>query len=102
MKEREILRDTVRETKPVPLKVRNYKPRKKKEEDNMRPEVANSEKPFVPADKGFNLPKTVGKYCMGTGKGFCIHFEEKPNWLHRKCMKIFLGWTWTNNENASL
>jgi len=102
MKEREILRDTVRETKPVPLKVRNYKPRKKKEEDNMRPELANSEKPFVPADKGFHLPKTVGKYCMGTGKGFCIHFEEKPNWLHRKCMKIFLGWTWTDNENTSL
>jgi len=106
MKEREILRDTVRDSKPVldgKPKKKYYKPRKKKEEDTMRSEVANSEKPFIAAkSNGIKLPKKVGKYCIGAGDGFCIHFEKKPNWLHRKCMKLFLGWTWTDYENKSL
>jgi hypothetical protein len=100
MKEKEILKETHRETKPVSSekpKKKYYKPRKKKEE-RLSIEVDNSEKPFVSADNAFKLPKTVGKYCMGTGKGFCIHLEKKPNWLHRKCMKLFLGWTWSDNK----
>jgi hypothetical protein len=24
--------------------------------------------------------------------------DKKPNWLHRKCMKLFLGWTWEDNK----
>jgi hypothetical protein len=45
------------------------------------------------------LPKKIGKYCIGAGDGFCIHFEKKPNWLRRKCMKLFLGWKWNDYNN---
>lgn len=105
MKEKEILRDTVRDTKPVSdgkPKKKYYKPRKKKEDGELSHEVNNSEKPFIPENNGFKLPKKVGKYCIGAGDGFCIHFDKKPNWLHRKCMKLFLGWAWTDYENKSL
>jgi hypothetical protein len=93
MNEKEILRDTVRDGKPLEKKTkRYYKPRKKKEE-----EVTNPVK-LVGEPKELNIPNTVGRYCMGTGKGFCIHLEKKPNWLHRKCMKLFLGWDWKNSK----
>jgi hypothetical protein len=99
MKEKQILKDTVRDGKPLEKKTkRYYKPRKKNEEGTMTHEVANSEKPYVANNDGLKIPNTVGRYCMGTGKGFCIHLEKKPNWLHRKCMKLFLGWDWKNSK----
>lgn len=75
-----------------------YKPKKKKETiEKELHEVVNAEKPFV-SGLGFKVNMYVGKYCIGTGKMFCIHLENKPNWLHRKCMKLLLGWKWTDNE----
>jgi hypothetical protein len=98
MKEKQILKDTVRDTKPVEKKTkRYYKPRKKNEEGKMTHEVANSEKPFV-AQNDFKVPNTVGRYSIGGGKKFSIFLDKKPNWLHRKCMKLFLGWTWEDNK----
>ena len=104
MKEREILRDTVRDSKPVldgKPKKKYYKPRKKRE--IIEVDIKDLDPNHVyKQSNGIKLPKKVGKYCIGAGDGFCIHFEKKPNWLHRKCMKLFLGWTWTNYENKGL
>jgi hypothetical protein len=55
----------------------------------------NSEKPYV---HGVKMYKSVGKYSIGGPKKFNIYFDEKPNWLHRSCMKIFLGWIWSDNK----
>ena len=59
-------------------------------------QVDNSEKLYLPKNEEYKIVKKVGKYCIGAGEGFCIHFEKKPNWLHRKCMKLFLGWKWND------
>jgi len=106
MTEKIILKETVNQGKPVvenKPKKRNYKPRKKKEitenvfseEDKDLHHVVNSEKPYV---HGVKMYKSVGKYSIGGPKKFNIYFDEKPNWLHRKCMKLFLGWTWEDNK----
>ena len=100
--EKEILKETVSkgkadaEKKP---KKRYYKNKTKKEENTLTDEVANSEKPYVAATQGLKVSKTVGSYCMGDGKRFCIYLENKPNWLHRKCMKLFLGWNWVDTKS---
>ena len=60
--------------------------------------VVNSEKPYLEYKK-LITNKNVGSYFMGSGKGFHIHLENKPNWLHRKCMEIFFGWKWNDNTN---
>lgn len=40
-------------------------------------------------------PKYVGGYRLGDSPGYIqFNLTYKPNWLHRKCMKIFLGWQW--------
>jgi len=93
------------EVKTTPKK-KYYKPKIKREIleidipkiglDNYH-KIVNSERPYVEYKK-LITNKNVGRYCMGTGKGFCIHLEKKPNWLHRKCMKLFLGWDWKNSK----
>lgn len=47
----------------------------------------------------FSIPNyvRVGSYSIGGTKGLQIHFTKKPKWLHRKMMKICLGWEWINN-----
>ena len=60
--------------------------------------IVNSEKPYLEYKK-LITNKNVGSYFMGTGKGFHIHLEKKPNWLHRKCMKLFLGWEWVDSKS---
>ena len=60
--------------------------------------IVNSEKPYLEYKK-LITNKNVGSYFMGTGKGFHIHLEKKPNWLHRKCMKLFLGWEWIDSKS---
>jgi hypothetical protein len=98
MNEKEILRDTVRDGKPLEKKTKKYyKPRKKKEEDTLDRQLENSEKPFV-SGENFKIPNTVGRYHIGGTKKFSIYMDKKPNWLHRKCMGIFLGWTWEDNK----
>lgn len=80
-------------------KKKYYKPRKKREiiEVDIN-EVKDIIKLYNQTD-GIKIPKKIGKYCIGAGDGFCIHFEKKPNWLHRKCMKLFLGWKWNDYNN---
>ena len=100
MTEKVILKETVTQSKPaVEKKPRKkyYKPKKKKEEDSLDRQLENSEKPFV-SSESFKIPNTVGRYHIGGTKKFSIYFDKKPNWLHRKCMKLFLGWTWEDNK----
>ena len=39
-------------------------------------------------------PNHVGGYRIGNDKKNYIQFNliKKPKWLHRQCMRIFLGW----------
>lgn len=48
-------------------------------------------KPFT------GLPDYVGCYCIGGDVGLKIYFGKKPKWLHRKMMKLCLGWEWIDN-----
>ena len=102
MKEKEVLKETHRSTKPAVStdkpKKRYYKPKKKKVEEKHDVFVENSEKPYLVVSNNISIPKKVGSYCIGGGNGFCIHLDKKPNWLHRKCMKLFLGWSWTDKK----
>jgi len=99
MKEQEIKKETT-------PKKKYYKPKMKREIleidvpkiVNKIDKVVNSEKPYVEYKK-LITNKNVGSYCMGNGKRFCIHLEKKPNWLHRKCMKLFLGWEWVDSKS---
>jgi hypothetical protein len=43
---------------------------------------------FVPT------PDYVGCYSVG---GLSIYLEKRPKWLHRKMMKLCLGWEWIDN-----
>ena len=85
-------------------KKKYYKPRKKREILDIKIDkiglnnfhkIVHTEKPYLEYKK-LITNKNVGSYFMGTGKGFHIHLEKKPNWLHRKCMKLFLGWEWSD------
>jgi hypothetical protein len=100
--EKEILKETITKGKPEiekKPKKKYYKTKTKNVENVLTDVVANSEKPFVAASQGLKIPKSVGSYCMGNGKRFCIHLETKPNWLHRNCMKLFLGWEWVDSKS---
>tara|TARA_R110000737_G_scaffold347525_2_gene379228 strand:+ start:298 stop:489 length:192 start_codon:yes stop_codon:yes gene_type:complete len=49
--------------------------------------------------KSFKLPpQPVGGYRISPGSdtlgSIMFNFIVKPNWFHRTCCKIFLGWTW--------
>lgn len=41
----------------------------------------------------------VGGYRLGNITNYYTQFNltYKPNWLHRQCMRIFLGWYWVDN-----
>ena len=109
MTEKIILKEKITKGTPdvkTTAKKKYYKPRKKREildieinkiGDKIH-KVVNSEKPYLEYKK-LITNKNVGSYFMGTGKGFRIHLEKKPNWLHRKCMELFLGWKWDDNTN---
>jgi hypothetical protein len=45
-------------------------------------------------------PKYVGGYRIGKHKSNYIQFNlaYKPKWLHRQCMRIFLGWYWFDEQ----
>ena len=102
MTEKIILKETITKGRPEiekKPKKKYYKTKIKNEENTLTDVVANSEKPYVAASQGLKILKSVGSYCMGNGKRFCIHLEKKPNWLHRKCMKLFLGWEWIDSKS---
>jgi len=109
MTEKIILKETITKGNPEVKKTtkkKYYKPKKKREIldikidkiglDNFH-KVVHTEKPYLEYKK-LITNKNVGSYSMGTGKGFHIHLEKKPNWLHRICMKLFLGWTWQDQK----
>jgi hypothetical protein len=43
----------------------------------------------------------VGGYRLGNHKKHYVQFNlnKKPKWLHRQCMRIFLGWYWFDEPN---
>ena len=45
-------------------------------------------------------PKYVGGYRLGNQPTHYVQFNlsHKPNWLHRQCMRIFLGWYWFDEK----
>jgi len=42
----------------------------------------------------FTQTNFAGCYSVG---GFSIYLEKRPKWLHRKMMKLCLGWEWIDN-----
>lgn len=46
-------------------------------------------------------PKYVGGYRLGNYKSNYIQFNlsNKPKWLHRQFMRLFLGWYWFDDLN---
>jgi hypothetical protein len=46
----------------------------------------------------FNTSFTQTNYagCYSVG-GLSIYLEKRPKWLHRKMMKLCLGWKWIDN-----
>lgn len=44
-----------------------------------------------------SAPDYVGCYALGGDIGLKIYFGKKPKWLHRKMMKLCLGWEWIDN-----
>ena len=103
--EKEILKETITkgnpEVKKKPKK-KYYKPKKKREILDIKIDkiglnnfhkIVHTEKPYLEYKK-LITNKNVGSYFMGTRKGFHIHLEKKPNWIHRTFMKLFLGWEW--------
>ena len=109
MTEKIILKEKITKGTPEVKTTSNkkyYKPKMKREIleidipkiGNKIHKVVNSEKPYLEYKK-LITNKNVGSYFMGTGKGFHIHLENKPNWIHRKCMKLFLGWEWIDSKS---
>jgi hypothetical protein len=41
-------------------------------------------------------PKYAGRYQLGGSMGLQIYLAKKPKWLHRKMMKLCLGFEWIN------
>ena len=94
MTEKIITKDTI-DNRP---KKKYYKPKNKREiiEFNIN-DVKDMDKVYSKIE-GIKLPKKVGKYCIGGGDGFCIHFYKKPSWIHRTNMRLLLGWKWQDQK----
>jgi hypothetical protein len=90
--EKQILKETISNEKPLTTKKRTYKPKKKVKYDLSEELVARSEE--IPNIKG--LPKQVGYYKIG--KSFHVFFEVKPKSIHRYFTKLFLGWKWHDQK----
>jgi hypothetical protein len=43
-------------------------------------------------------PSYIGGYRLGGNNGLQINLTTKPNWFHRKMMKLCLGWEWIDNK----
>jgi hypothetical protein len=90
--EKQILKETISNEKPLIKKKRPYKPKKKINYDLSEELVMRSEE--VPNIKG--LPKQIGYYKIG--KSFHVFFEVKPKAIHRYFTKLFLGWKWHDQK----
>jgi hypothetical protein len=59
--------------------------------DEPMPQVSEDYFTFKPLSAS---PDYVGCYSVG---GLSIYLEKRPKWLHRKMMKLCLGWEWIDN-----
>jgi hypothetical protein len=48
---------------------------------------------FTSSPMIFSNIKYVGYYSIGD-KALCIHFKDKPHFIHRLFTKVLLGWKW--------
>ena len=54
---------------------------------------------FVDRQNDFiKLPNYAGCYQLGGSQGLMVYLSKKPNWLHKKLMKLCLGWEWIDNK----
>ena len=94
--EKEVLKETIRESRPNSEKSTNkrgYKYKKKKETKfdlNEELVMRASEVPHI------KVPKQAGSYKIG--KSFHIFFEKKPKSFHRFFTKLLLGWEWKDQK----
>lgn len=60
----------------------------------MQPKESKTE--FIFKSMEITPPNPVGGYRLGKDKNYTLYINliYKPNWLHRQCMRIFLGWYW--------
>jgi hypothetical protein len=95
--EKSILKETVRQDKPVTPKKRNYKPRKKKE--TKQEEITGLETEMIQrSGEIHSIVKPIQAGSYKVGKSFHIFFEKKPNSIHRFFTKLFLGWIWQDQK----
>ena len=95
--EKSILKETVRQDKPVTPKKRNYKPRKKKE--TKQEEFTGLETEMIQrSGEIHSIVKPIQAGSYKVGKSFHIFFEKKPNSVHRFFTKLFLGWKWHDQK----
>ena len=95
--EKSILKETVRQDKPVTPKKRNYKPRKKKE--TKQEEFTGLETEMIQrSGEIHSIVKPIQAGSYKVGKSFHIFFEKKPNSVHRFFTKLFLGWVWQDQK----
>lgn len=95
--EKSILKETVRQDKPVTPKKRNYKPRKKKE--TKQEEFTGLEIEMIQrSGEIHSIVKPIQAGSYKVGKSFHIFFEKKPNSIHRFFTKLFLGWVWQDQK----
>ena len=59
--------------------------------------TAKPEETFIINTSFISQPDYVGCYALGGDVGLKIYFGKKPKWLHRKMMKLCLGWEWIDN-----
>ena len=95
--EKEILKETVSKERPVIVKKKTYKPRKKKE--TKQEEFKGLDEEMIQRSGEIHSiikPNQAGSYKVG--KSFHIFFEKKPNSIHRFFTKLFLGWIWQDQK----
>lgn len=48
--------------------------------------------------KKIKISQHAGYYQLGGLQGLSIFLEKKPLWVHRVCMRLFLGFLWYNSK----
>jgi hypothetical protein len=95
MKEKKLIDGAVKQEK------RNYyRPKKRKTIDNKVSEIEDINDFIMRSGEVtqyvIKKPKLDGYYKVG--KSYHIHFEKKPNFIHRFFVKVLLGWFWVDQK----
>jgi hypothetical protein len=45
-----------------------------------------------------STPSLEGSGCWVINQSFRIYVKKKPNWLHKKMVKLMFGWGWESKE----